>query len=264
MLYVERNEKGPWMAIDLTLSNVERHWAENSREFLLTYAPWCSVYSDLLNSVSGILATLEGRRQLAENCTYLMLSKAVNHSLAAYVLITRGLIVDAALSARNCLETLLLLQLCVLDPSESLFAKWSSGESFKPSWVRKKLDTLEDVTVRDVVVSKPSLDGAYAKSYKWLSEITHANLASLDETVIMHSADNIQVTIGGSMNTKETTINAVFSVLCFTLLITGVLCGSVFSLKYVENNKDTFDKLGKRIDQTTKSYLSEPGRNGST
>jgi hypothetical protein len=212
-------------------------------------------------AVGKILGTLEGRRQLAENCTYLMLSKAINHSLSAYVLITRGLVIDAALSARNCMETLLLLQLCVLDPSESLFGRWPNGESFRPSWVRKELEKLDEVTVRDVVVSKPSLNGVYALSYKWLSEITHANLASLNETVLMHSTGNIQVTVGGSTNSKETTINVIFSVLCFTLLITGVLCGSVFSLKYVEDNRDSFDRLGKRIDQTTKSYLSESSGN---
>jgi hypothetical protein len=252
------------MAIDLTLPNVEAHWAASSKEFFATYAPWCSAYADLLNAVGGILATLEGRRQLADNCAYLMLSKAVNHSLAAYVLITRGLVVDAALSTRNCLETLLLVQLCVLDPSESLFAKWSNGHSFKPSWVRKKLDELEEVTVRNVVVSKPSLEGAFATAYRWLSEVTHANLASLDESVVMHGTDRIEVAIGGSKNTKETTVNFVFSVACFTLLITAVLCGSVFSLKYIENNKDILDKLSKKIDQTIKSYLSETGKNGNT
>jgi hypothetical protein len=241
----------------LTLPSIERHWAANSREFLKTYAPWCSVYADLLKAVGEILYTLEGRRQLAENCTYLMLSKAINHSLSTYALITRGLIIDAALSARNSMETLLLLQLCVLDPSENLYRRWSNGESFKPSWVRKALDKLSDVVVRDVVVSKPSLNGEYALSYKWLSDITHANLASLNETVIMQSADNIRVTVGGSTVNKEATINAIFSILCFTLLITGVLCGSVFSLSSVEDKKDRFDRLQKRIDQTAKSYLTK-------
>ncbi len=245
------------MPLHLALPDIEQHWASNSRQFRKTHASWLSTYADLINVVGGILDTLEGRRQLVENCSYLMLSKAINHSLSAYTLITRGLVIDAALSARNSIETLLLLQLCILDPSENLFRRWSKGESFKPSWVRKELEKLGEVSVRGVVVSRPPLEGNYALLYKWLSEITHANLASFNETAIAQSADDIQVSVGGSAANKETTINVVFSALCFTLLITGVLCGSVFSLKYVEDNKDSFDRLGKRIDQTTEGYLSK-------
>ena len=184
---------------NITLSNLERHWAIISREFHFEYQPWVSTYSDLLQTVGGILVTFEGRRKLAQNCCYLLLSKAINHSLSMYSLANHGLCIDAALCARNALETLLLLQLCTLDTSEDLFRRWSNGESFQPAWVRRELDRLSEVQVRDVIVSLPEPDDTYSFAYKWLSEITHANLVSLEHSTRLKSSGSHEVIVGGGI-----------------------------------------------------------------
>jgi len=210
-----------------------------------------------LKVIGEILEEISGRSRLSENCVYLLLSKSLNHSLSSFTLAERGLMIDAALSARNGLESLLLLQLCTLDASESLFQRWSNGESFRPAWVRKELGKLDDIEVRDVIVGRPAPDDTYATSYRWLSEITHANLASLNYTVRPTGSEkNFEVVIGGTIRNQETTINAIFSVLCFTLLHTAVLC-SVFALHYVEGNKDKLSILQRTVDQTTQAYLAE-------
>jgi hypothetical protein len=239
---------------NLTLNALEKHWTANSIQFEQTYSPWVSVFSNLIEEMGEIISTLEGRRQLAENCTYLMLSKAINHFLSTYSLAKRGFVIDAALSVRNGIETLLLLQLCVLDPSQKLFHSWVNGKAFRPSWVRQELNKLEEVPVRDVIIRLVP-DDIYVTAYKWLSDITHANLASLNHSVLKKDIGEFKVIVGGSIIEQEPIINAIFSVLCFTLQCTGVICASIFSLSYVEANKDKIAILQNRIDETTKKYL---------
>jgi len=176
--------------LNLTISALESHWAENSRRFSALHGPWKSVYGEILKVIGEILEEISGRRRVAENCAHLLLSKSLNHSLSSFALAERGLVIDAALSARNGLESLLLLQLCTLDASESLFQRWSNSESFRPAWVRKELQKLVDIEVRDVHCQPPGPRRHLAASYRWLSEITHANLSSLSDTMRPSGSEN--------------------------------------------------------------------------
>jgi hypothetical protein len=241
---------------NFTLPSIERHWTVISSEFHAEYKPWISVYSDLLKTVGGILSTFEGRRKLEENCSYPLLSKAINHSLSMYSLTNHGLCVDAALCARNALETLLLLQLCAMDVSGNLFKRWSDGESFRPSWVRRELDKISEVKIRDVVIRLDRGDDTYALSYKWLSEITHANLQSLEYST-RRKHQGSEVIVGGDIRDSGAILNAIFSVVCDTLLWTAIMCASVFSLKYVEDKGTEFSELRQKIDRTAKLLISK-------
>jgi len=242
---------------NFTLSTIEHHWTIISREFHSEYRPWISVYSNLLETVGGILNTFEGRRKLAENCCYLLLSKAINHSLSMYCLANRGLCIDAALCARNALETLLVLQLCAVDLSEDLFKRWSHGESFKPGWVRRELDKISQVQAHDIVIQLDPGDDTHALSYKWLSKITHANLESLWYSTRRKQIGSNEVIIGGDIQDSRAILNAIFHVVCRTLLWTAIMCASVFSLKHLEDKHREFSKLRQEIDRTAKSFISK-------
>ncbi|MBT4512849.1 MAG: hypothetical protein HOC20_11655 [Chloroflexi bacterium] len=242
--------------LNLTLENINSHWNESSKRFSIYHASWELIYGDILQSMGEILEAISGKRRLTENCAYLLLSKGVNHSLSSFVLAQRGLVIDAALSARNGLETLLLLQLCTLDTTGELFERWSQGESFRPVWVRQELEKLDEVEILDVIVSRPMPDDTYTIAYKWLSDITHANLASLNYTVHPQNGNKeFEVLVGGNLEHHKYAIHAIFSVLCFTLLTTGVLCASVFALDYVESNQSKLSILQGRLNETTKMNL---------
>jgi len=243
--------------LELTLANVERHWAGISQQFRVEYQRWITVYSTLLETSGGILKQFEGRRRLPENCCYLLLSKAVNHSLSMYTLANRGLLIDAAFSGRNALETLLLLQVCTLDPSEKLFERWANGERFQPIWVRRKLENLSEVRVRGIIVSCPKPDDTYSFAYKWLSEITHANVGSTSYSMRPKGEHGYEVIVGGDIRDAQVMINALFAVVGSTLLFTGILCASVFSLEWAEENKEKLSRLQKEIDTISKSYMSK-------
>ncbi len=238
----------------ITLAELQRHWETTEIIFDSRYAEWMRVFSDLVTEVSEVLGTLAGRKRLAENCSYLLLSKALNHGVAMLSLIRRGLCIDAALSARNCVETLLLLELCATDSSEQLFKQWSDGKSFQPAWVRQKLASRKEVVVRDVVISSDSETHEFDRFlYSWLSQITHANLRSLDYTVKGDGKEGFEVSIGGSVDDASAFINAMFAVVCHAMLKTAAICSGIFSLAHLELKKNTFSGISSSVDSLSKA-----------
>jgi hypothetical protein len=156
----------------------------------MTFAPElpaCQAFFEQLpKTASSVASAVSGRRALETNCAYLLLVKSLNHAFATYVLLQRGLVVDAAGSVRNALETLLLLEL--LSSHSELCEPWSQGKEFKPSEVRQRLAAVSTVHVGDLVIERSEDEYADAKfAYAWLSRITHANLESLN-----HAATSVQ------------------------------------------------------------------------
>lgn len=45
------------------------------------------------------------------------------------------------------------MKLLLLDSSEELFSEWIDGKSFKPAWVRKKLREVDQMQVREVIIT---------------------------------------------------------------------------------------------------------------
>lgn len=90
----------------LTRSGLEKHWNSSANVFRSEYRVWIAVFWDLVPAISEVLHLLEGKRRLAENCSYLLLSKSLNHALGTFSLAERGLCIDAALTSRNAIETL--------------------------------------------------------------------------------------------------------------------------------------------------------------
>ena len=151
-----------------------------------------------------MLGSLEGRKKLPESCTFLLLSKAVNHSLSMYILTEKGLIIDGSLSARNAVETLLMLELFVSDPSEKYFEQWSNGKEFKPFWVREKLGTYLSTKIREVEIT---FDDDYYETvkmaYSFFSGITHSNLKSAEHSVRQKGNGQFELATGESLRKKS-------------------------------------------------------------
>jgi hypothetical protein len=233
------------------LERLQSHWRSVSKEFIANYKDYAITFDSLIQFVSDVLTQLEHKASLAENCTYLLLTKSINHSLAAYSLIERGLIIDGALCARNAVEACLMLQLFILDETGSYFDAWSKDKEFSPGEVRKKLAAVKEIAVKDIIVEFTENDvDAARETYSWLSEITHANLASLRHTVNKITEQQYQVHIGGSIEGQEAIIRAIFQVMCHYLLDTSVISMAILDLSFVEKSKNHIDKLQKNIKST--------------
>jgi len=135
-----------------TLEKLERHWKRNRDDFNYSFRDWIDAYRLLMPLAGEVLRSLSGKKALAENCSHLLFAKGFNHALAAYSLMPQGLLIDACLSARNAIETFLMLELFATDPTEDYFKRWSQDEKFKPSWVRDQLGDKLTATVRDVII----------------------------------------------------------------------------------------------------------------
>jgi len=236
--------------------DVEGHWRSSAIAFRSDYRPWLEVFWDLVSEVSGVLRLLEGRRRLAENCSYLLLSKSLNHALAAFSLAERGLCVDSALASRNAIEALLLLQVLLLDPSEKLFERWSTGEEFKPGWVRNELKSKLTWKIRDLIVTfDQDAHDLNQLTYNWLSDITHANLNSANQAVQKVGDQSYEIFVGGSLNGARALLNAVFASVSGALLWTSVLCLGVFNRAHLEKTTSQWSLFEKRINGAAKQPL---------
>jgi hypothetical protein len=206
------------------------------------------VFWALVSAVSEVLLLLEGRRRLPENCSYLLLSKSLNHALAAFSLAERGLCIDSALASRNAIEALLLLQVLMMDASEGLFHRWSEGEEFKPGWVRNELKARSSATVRDVIVTTDQETQELNRmAYSWLSKITHANRDSVNQTAQKTSDESYKIFTGGSLEGMKMLMNAVFATMCHGLHHTAVICIAVFDAPRLEKTTAQWSALGKQI-----------------
>jgi hypothetical protein len=182
-----------------TIQGLERYWVASVTRFRAEYGNLRAVLAACIETASGVASSLSERRSLEANCAYLLLAKATNHVASTVVLLERGLMVDAALTGRNTIETALLLEL--VSKRQELCPRWSAGEVFAPSNVRKQLAELADVTIGEVVISVTPDEYDEARlAYNWLSRITHANLESLSHTATQTGEKSFVVHIGGEVS----------------------------------------------------------------
>ena len=240
----------------LTVKNLDRHWVWTSSVFREEHQSWLKLFDEVVAQTSDVMSELQGKRQLAENCSYLLLSKSVNHILSMWTLANRGLNVDASLCARNAVETLLLLQICLLDPEEQFFKQWAEGKGFRPAWVRKQLDLIKNVQVREIEYSRTAdEDGQNAFIYRWLSNITHANVESLGYSVCRNGENSFQVIVGGKTTGEGPMIDALFSICLSKLVLTDILCASVLLLDWFEDRREQWNALSKAVNALAKEHV---------
>jgi hypothetical protein len=233
------------------LRRLQAHWWSTSEKFNKQYKDCGITFDNLIQYLSDAITRLEGKARLAENCAYLLLTKGINHGFAAYNLIERGLVIDAALCARNAVEVCLMLQLFVTDETEAYFEAWANDKNISPGEVRKRLSVIKEVAIRDVIV-KFSDDHVEDTRiiYGKLSDITHANLQSLRLTVNEEEKQHFQVYVGGSIEGQEAMIRAIFGVICHYLLDAAVITMAILDVSFIESTKDRLDKLTKDIKST--------------
>lgn len=227
-----------------TLPDLERHW-EASVRTLVPELPSCHAFFEQLpKTASTVTTALAGRRLLAANCAYLLLAKSLNHAFATYVLLQRGLLVDAALTVRNALETLMLLELLSL--RTDLCDSWSSGKEIKPSEVRKYLAGLSTVGVGELVITVSEDEYADAKvAYMWLSRITHANLESLNHATTRVDEDGWVLHIGGARFSVQA--RALSKILGVSFLRALITCTAVHAPQLLKSDRARFTKLKQLV-----------------
>jgi len=152
------------------IQKFKKHWEVNSQDFAKKFNAFSRLLYELILLSEDASKQLSGAKKPFENATFLLLGKSINHILSSQVLLEKGLLIGAALSTRNALETLLLLQAILLDPKEKYAEQWLNGKQFKPNWDRKRLEKVHDVTARDIVSS--SSDDVNHMAYSWLSDIS--------------------------------------------------------------------------------------------
>lgn len=241
------------------IEDIERHWNNNQATLHANFRDWLSIFYDLVPLAAGMTASLAGRRALAEDCTHLLLSKGINHSLATYALVVRGLLIDASLTARNAIETFMMLELFVTDPTEAYFKAWSNGKEFKPAWVRSKLGSTLHATVRDVIITcdddfYKTVRGAYA----FWSSITHSNLQSAQYSVRSMPDSSLEVPTGGSLRGQDAFINCLFAVMCGGLLRSTLISSAVFSVELLPDMSNRLADIQARINVALKTHGMSP------
>jgi hypothetical protein len=244
-----------------SLESIESHWRNNEAILAKTSKNWVSILRGLVPLAGEVIASLEGKKSLPENCTHLLLSKGFNHSLATYALLSKGLVIDASLTARNAIETFLMLELFATDSTENHFKAWANGREFKPAWVRSQLGNSLNVVVRDVIIT---FDDDYYETvglaYSFWSGITHCNLRSAQHSVKQRSDGSYAVPTAGSLDGQDALVNCLFTVVCSGLLRTSLIASAVFSVALLQKMRDRFGVLQTQIGTVAKhgSALSIP------
>ena len=237
------------------LEDIERHWKNNQAILQTGFQDWMAIFKELVPVATEVAASLEGRRSLAENCTYLLISKGINHSLATYTLISKGLLIDASLTARNAVETFLMLELFATDPTEVYFKEWADGKEFKPAWVRSKLGSFLSATVREVVITcDDDFYETIRMAYSFWSGITHSNLKSAQYSVRALPDGSLEVPTGGGLRGQNALVNCLFAVTCSGLLRSILIASAVFSVKLLQDVGSRLAVIQARINAALKTH----------
>lgn len=225
-----------------SLENLENHWRSTCTEFCRTFPACDAVFREMFKCASPLVAALAGRKTLEPNCAFVLLTKVLNHASATFLLLQRGLLVDAALTCRNALETSLLLELLVKQPA--VCREWSEGRRLRPSEVRRSLSSIRSVPLGDLDVEVSS--DAYGDSrfaYDWLSRITHANVDSAAHAAENTGPNEFALSIGGAISRPEIiAITKVVGDCCLRALLT---CAAAYAPELVHNR--AFDELAARL-----------------
>lgn len=233
-----------------SFADIQRHWSQTNVLFEKSHLDCIHIFQSLIPVSFMVVGSLEGRRQLAENCTYLLLSKGINHSLSMYLLLERGLVIDASLSARNAIETFLMLELFATEPTEKYFEQWAKGKEFKPSWVRNQLGSSLKATIRDVEITfDDDFYETVKTAYSFFSGITHSNLKSANYSVRLKSYGGIEVPTGGIIEEKEALVNCLFGVICGGLIRSLLISSAVFSTDLLQNIGNDLSEIQKKLNR---------------
>jgi len=225
-----------------SLNALEHHWLSTEQSFGDSFADCLAVFREMFRCASRVGSALTGRKALEPNCAFVLLTKVQNHASATFVLLKRGLLVDAALTCRNAVETSLLIELLAKEPP--LCEAWSRGEQFRPSRVRKRLAELPSVSVGDMIIEVTPDEYEDARfAYDWMSRISHANVESVRHAAEQKGANNFELKIGGALSRPEiVAVTKVLGTCCLRALLT---CAAVYAPELLHHR--VFDEFRKQL-----------------
>jgi hypothetical protein len=90
--------------------------------------------------------------------------------------------------------------------------------------------------------------------YRWLSNITHPNLDSVNQTARKTGEESYEIFVGGSLVGMKTLMNTVFATLCHGLHETAVICMAVFDAARLEKTGKKWSVLEKRINEVARPH----------
>jgi hypothetical protein len=234
------------------IKRLKKHWSVIQTKFNNNYSEWINCFSDLIELSFEISDKISGRKKLEENVIYLLLTKAINHSPSALILMENGLIIDAALSTRNAFETFLLINFFIKDNNPENYVKWSNGTQFKPAYIRSKLKELNEAILDDYIIMESDNSDDIKFAYGWLSNITHSNIDSSNYTVLKESPKNYRVYIGGNVENDDFMPQAIFFILNMNLYKTLTFINIIYDDKSFDKNKLKLDGLKGKLRLLTK------------
>ncbi len=130
-------------------------------EFKSLYSLFTSLSDIYLNTVKKLKEELDlPEIKIRDEVTFLLMARIFNHSLSAFVLLERGMLIDSAAVIRQVLETQWLLEYFYKYPDK--IDGWLQGKIIKPGQVRKNL----------------KLDQERSLLYSEYCKMTHNNIES--------------------------------------------------------------------------------------
>ncbi|MDD2468265.1 MAG: hypothetical protein PHI97_30155 [Desulfobulbus sp.] len=239
--------------VKYSLNALERHWVSIEQSFDDSYIDCIAVFREIFQCASTVSSVRTGKKSLEQNCAFILIAKVMNHASATLVLLKRGLIIDAVLTCRNAMETSMLIELLAKQPS--LCEKWSYGEQFRPSRVRKRLAELSSVPVGDLIIEVTADEYDEARfAYDWMSRISHANVESIRHAAKQKGENDFELKIGGGLSRPE--IVAVTIVLGTSCLRAFVTCAAVHAPNLLDQK--VFDEFQKQLNSVRVKTNAQP------
>ena len=178
--------------------NLTELWNENRKIYQAEYEPWIAAGKALFNFLNDGMMCFAGVDRAQEKSQALLTAKILNHFLSSNSLLEQGMLLDASLSSRNHLETVLLALWLLFEEEEKDCKKWLSGTQFRPVTIRKNLERFGWGLVRGNLVEYSEEDEENRKVYSFLSAVTHANVGSALFVEQTRNQQTIEIFVGGS------------------------------------------------------------------
>ena len=121
-------------------SDISQRFREDFHSLISLYESLSDIY---LNTVKKLKERVKREKGDSRNeVTFLLMARIFNHSLSAFILLERGMIIDGAAVIRQVLETQWLLEYFYENPQK--VDSWMEGKRIKPSEVRRNLKLDEE------------------------------------------------------------------------------------------------------------------------
>ncbi|RQD76435.1 MAG: hypothetical protein D5R97_04410 [Candidatus Syntrophonatronum acetioxidans] len=121
-------------------SDISHRFREDFNSLISLYESLSDIYLSTVKKLQDRIDSQE--RDTKNEITFLLMARIFNHSLSAFTLLERGMLIDGAAVIRHVLETQWLLEYFYENPDK--IDSWMEGKQIKPSEVRRNLKLDEE------------------------------------------------------------------------------------------------------------------------